>query len=159
MLNQSSEDEELCAPCDETQVETMNQALVSSYLGANVINSKKGLDSKDVPQHQADRSAGRKASLIRSELIPAIEAAVRQGTAKSSAMKAIRARLDRFVFDDGSGLVSSLVGKPLEARELTVLASGEKYLGQWLVGTETRAGIGMAIGVDGSIYQGYWSDN
>ena len=47
MLNQSSEDE--CAPCDETQVETMNQALVSSYLGANVINSKKGLDSKDVP--------------------------------------------------------------------------------------------------------------
>ena len=159
MLNQSSEDEDLCAPCDETQVETMNHALVSSYLGANVINSKKGLDSKDAPRHQAGQNVGQKTNLAKSALIAAIEATVRQEVAKSPTMRAIRARLDRFVYDDGPGLASCLVGKPLEAREFTVLASGEQYLGQWLVGTETRAGIGVAIGVDGSIYQGYWSDN
>ena len=44
-------------------------------------------------------------------------------------------------------------------KEQVILANGATYVGQWLEGTETRAGKGAQRWLDGSIYEGYWWDN
>ena len=47
----------------------------------------------------------------------------------------------------------------LESRPLTKLSDGSTYLGEWIVGTETRQGEGVATWRDGDIYEGQWRAN
>lgn len=47
----------------------------------------------------------------------------------------------------------------LETRPEKILSDGVKYVGEWMSGTNIRAGKGMLIWPDGSVYEGWWKDN
>lgn len=47
----------------------------------------------------------------------------------------------------------------LEFRQEVVLEDASRYLGEWLVGTETRQGRGRIVWSNGSVYIGWWRDD
>ena len=47
----------------------------------------------------------------------------------------------------------------LESRPSVILPNGAKYDGQWIKGSDVRAGKGVQIWSDGSKYEGWWIDN
>lgn len=40
-----------------------------------------------------------------------------------------------------------------------MLENGARFKGEWLVGSEIRQGKGTQTWPDGSMYEGYWSEN
>ena len=49
--------------------------------------------------------------------------------------------------------------KHLEIRKLIIEESGAIYLGQWDFKASKREGMGIQVWIDGSMYEGYWSNN
>ena len=53
----------------------------------------------------------------------------------------------------------SLTELILETRPFKILSDSVKYNGQWMVGTNIRAGTGVLTWPDGSTYEGWLKDN
>jgi hypothetical protein len=49
--------------------------------------------------------------------------------------------------------------KPVEFRTAIFEHKGEIYVGEWLVSKNIRQGKGILKRSDGSIYEGWWSNN
>lgn len=69
----------------------------------------------------------------------------------------IREQLGDFAFN--GAIDKNLVRLILEKRPAKILADGSQYEGQWVVGSQTRAGKGLLTWPDGSIYEGWWLNN
>jgi hypothetical protein len=71
----------------------------------------------------------------------------------------IREESGAFNYEIGPYLEELNDGQDREKRELTSIDNEAKYQGEWLAGTEIRDGRGFQIWPDGSLYEGFWSEN
>lgn len=71
----------------------------------------------------------------------------------------IKLQLGEFDYGQKQEMDKSLTTMILEKRPAKILEDGTKYTGQWMAGTNIRAGQGVLIWPDGSVYEGWWKDN
>ena len=88
-------------------------------------------------------------------------------------MKSISSEIEKFVVDYSNPEVSALLKKlgpydygtpendgiKREKRPMILLENKTKYEGEWNKKTNERDGMGVLIWPDGSIYEGFWSNN
>ena len=82
-----------------------------------------------------------------------------KGMANYHNVKVIQIKQTLGEFDYGYQKGVGIDQSQLEFRQEQLLENQAKYAGQWMKGTNIRIGKGKQIWPDGSIYEGWWSDN